>query len=543
MQLYLYKINAPHNYVNKFAKDYQLIGILDGYLKQPTSILHPSILIDPTGDANRLVADDNNNDIVDDSSNDITFISNDVSLYYANYVYIPEFKRYYYINDIIVVTNALIQINTDVDVLMSFKDDILTLDAFIGRNEYNYDDTLVDDKLNYHNYYNVVEYDNIGADDDSVNIKFDASPDILLDDPYRYLFSYMLVGSDDNYAIDGTQEAYGPLPSVEPFKFVSGAVYSIITDISGITDILKRAQKDDNIRSYIYTCMAYPFVIPTEAPNVVSMTFSFGSVDRTITIDHGKVIKNPKYLVLSTFDVNDYIDSDYISSISKYELYVPFGGYIQLNYSQVVGKKLSIVYSIINYTTGEGTYYILNMTDNVILASGQCILGIKMPLSTTNAMEVSDNQQNIMSSLALKTIATTVGAVMGVVGGYMTGGPTGALMAYGSVVGATASLASAGGTALAQLNTNYDRAQVDNISSNGGLYNALTPKFRITRPVPKSDDGNYKKFYGKPTKATHKLSTLRGFTIVDDIQLTNITNALDNELNDIKALLMNGVIL
>lgn len=539
MQLYLYKINAPHNYVNKFAKDYQLIGILDGYLKQPTSILHPSILIDPTGDANRLVADDNNNDIVDDANNDITFISSDVSLYYANYVYIPEFKRYYYINDIIVVTNALIQINTDVDVLMSFKDDILNLDAFIGRNEYNYDDTLVDDKLNYYNYYNVTEYDNIGVDDDSVNIEFDADPSSAYR-PYRYLFSYMLVGSDDNYSISGTQEAYGPLPPVKPIAYVSDTVYPVVTNLSGISKIIDYAQKDDTIRSYIYACVAYPFTIPTEATYDGEMTFSFGSPEKTITIEHGKIIKNPKYLILSTFDVSDYIDSDYISSISKYELYVPFGGYIQLNYSQIVGKKLSIAYSIINYTTGESSWYILNMTDNVILANGPCMLGIKMPLSTTNALEVSDNQQNIMSSLALKTIATTVGAVVGVVGGVATGNP---MVAYGSVVAATASLATAGGTALAQLNTNYDRAQVDNIASNGGLYNALTPKLRITRPVPKSNDSNYKKFYGKPTKATHKLSTLRGFTVVDEVQLTNITNAFDNELNDIKALLMNGVIL
>ena len=540
MQLYLYKINAPHNYVNKFAKDYQLIGILDGYLKQPTSILHPSILIDPTGDANRLVADDNNDDIVDDSSNDITFISNDVSLYYANYVYIPEFKRYYYINDIIVVTNALIQINTDVDVLMSFKDDILNLDAFIGRNEYNYDDTLVDDKLNYYNYYNVSEYDNVGVDDDSVNIKFDAAP-TYLDDPYRYLFCYMLVGSDDNYSISGVQEAYGPLPSVKPNSYVSDTVYPVITDLEGITKIINYAQKDDTIRSYIYACVAYPFSIPTNAPSYAdSMTFSFGSTQKTITIDHGKVIIDPKYLILSTFDVSDYIDSDYISSISKYELYVPFGGYIQLNYSQIINKRLSIVYSIINYTTGEGSWYILNMTDNIVIANGPCMLGVKMPLSTSNAMEVSDNEQNIMSSLALKTIATTVSTVIGVIGGAASGNP---IVAYGSLVAGTAALASQGGTALAQLNTNYDRAQVDNISSNGGLYNALTPKFRISRPVPKSDDSNYAKFYGKPTKETHKLSTLRGFTIVDEIQLTNITNAFDVELNDIKALLMNGVIL
>lgn len=542
MKLVLYNNFSETNQVDKSISK---IIELEGSLLDATSIINPTIKIffnPETMDGY----------VVDDNKVYITFngvkITWDSFIYdyvlAANYAYIPEFNRYYFINDIISVRKNIWQLVMNVDVLMSYKDHILKLDAFIGRNEFNYDVTLADDKLNYYNYYDIKEYDNVGVDDESVNIEFDANPDSLLDDPYRYLFSYMLVGSDDNYSISGTQEAYGPLPPVNAYKFVSGAVYPVITNIRGITDILKRAQTDDIIRGYIYSCIAYPFVIPTDSLSDGEMTFSFGSTDRTITIEHGKVIINPKYLVLATFNVSDYgVEFDYISSISKYELYVPFGGYVQLNYSQIVGKKLSIVYSIINYTTGEGTFYVLNITDNIILTSGQCMLGIKMPLSTTNALEVSNNEQNIMTSLALKTIATTVGAVMGVVAGFATGGASGALMAYGSVVAGTTSLATAGGTAITQLNTNYDRAQIDNIASNGGLYNALTPKLRISKPVPKSDDANYAKFYGRPTKETHKLSELKGFTIVDDIHLENIASASDSEHNMIKSLLKEGIIL
>ena len=48
-----------------------------------------------------------------------------------NYAYISAFKRYYYITDIISVTNTLWQINCHTDVLMSFKGQILSSKAII----------------------------------------------------------------------------------------------------------------------------------------------------------------------------------------------------------------------------------------------------------------------------------------------------------------------------------------------------------------------------------------------------------------------------
>ena len=42
----------------------------------------------------------------------------------ANYMYIPDLGRYYYIIDIIFETNNRIRVNTMVDVLMSYKDQL-----------------------------------------------------------------------------------------------------------------------------------------------------------------------------------------------------------------------------------------------------------------------------------------------------------------------------------------------------------------------------------------------------------------------------------
>lgn len=50
-----------------------------------------------------------------------------------NYCYIEKFKRYYFINDIEIYPNKIYILHLEVDVLMSFKDDILNSWATINQ--------------------------------------------------------------------------------------------------------------------------------------------------------------------------------------------------------------------------------------------------------------------------------------------------------------------------------------------------------------------------------------------------------------------------
>ena len=64
-----------------------------------------------------------------------------------NYAYISLFNRYYFITDIISLRTGLWQINLKCDVLMSFKNQILNKEVIVDRQEFNYNDYLVDDKI------------------------------------------------------------------------------------------------------------------------------------------------------------------------------------------------------------------------------------------------------------------------------------------------------------------------------------------------------------------------------------------------------------
>lgn len=65
----------------------------------------------------------------------------------VNYAYIAEFDRYYNVNAIHAPVNDMWRIECEVDVLMTYKDEIAGLTGIVRRNEDNYDMYLHDDLI------------------------------------------------------------------------------------------------------------------------------------------------------------------------------------------------------------------------------------------------------------------------------------------------------------------------------------------------------------------------------------------------------------
>lgn len=63
-----------------------------------------------------------------------------------NYVYIEQLNRYYYVTDIVSVKYKLWTISLSVDVLMSYKNALLSCTAFVDRNENTFDNNIIDKK-------------------------------------------------------------------------------------------------------------------------------------------------------------------------------------------------------------------------------------------------------------------------------------------------------------------------------------------------------------------------------------------------------------
>ena len=91
MELQIYNNNSNTNVLNKKIT---LVDTLEFNLKADNSILQPILILKnyKTG----------------------------------NYCYIKEFNRYYYISDIRVLTGGLYQLQLEIDVLMTYKDKIMS---------------------------------------------------------------------------------------------------------------------------------------------------------------------------------------------------------------------------------------------------------------------------------------------------------------------------------------------------------------------------------------------------------------------------------
>ena len=81
---------------------------------------------------------------------------NIVCLY--NYVFIPDFNRYYFITNIIAITDTLTEITLHVDVLMSFKDYIRVNLATTRRQENDWNLYLNDGSFRTYQYKTVGTY-------------------------------------------------------------------------------------------------------------------------------------------------------------------------------------------------------------------------------------------------------------------------------------------------------------------------------------------------------------------------------------------------
>lgn len=175
MKITLYKNISENNAINKSLA---YVGDLIGTLRQATSVLNPVILIEmDNGILNyNIDIQAQGDDIIyiDDEEYDVS-INLNYSIFECNYCYIEEFKRFYFIDDIVIQNNKLFSLALSVDVLESYKNKYMVLDAFVLRNEFEYDPFVNDVNINYYIDKDIVEFD---ADKgDMVNMAFNSNLD------------------------------------------------------------------------------------------------------------------------------------------------------------------------------------------------------------------------------------------------------------------------------------------------------------------------------------------------------------------------------
>ena len=543
MNITLYKSKSSMNTVDKGGANLTPLLTVSGNFKNAQSILTPIVIIDTIDPF--LLVDDSGELVLDDSKRPL-LTSRDASkeIIKANYCYIDELQRYYFISDIQVVNNDLIQLYLKEDVLYTYANQIKEHTAYISRNEFT-NTPLIEDRNEQLFYDKEVSYkDTVEiTTGEAVNFAFNVSQ--LGTD--NIIFSALSKQTDYRA---GLVDSPKDLPSFNYINEFYTTLLSIdrpllIPYIAGQYIAQLCIDKDSN-KSYIKNMLICPFDVTNQTDTTKSLPIYLGDTnisDMGSSTDPAQKVGNvhpmkaltSDYLVIADFTIPDatsYLDYE---PYCQYEVFVPFYGYVTLPINKVRGKRILLYYAL-DWQKGTGMAFIsiITGTENSVIWNSQVDPFIHVELSTTNNYENKVAKNGVVTSTVLGSLSAGISLVAGVA----TANP---LAIAAGAMGLGKTIASSVQTSQGII----DRANVGFTDGMLSQYSNTKPFLRITKMKTTNtiNKDNYAHLFGLPLYKSYKLKDLRGYTIISEINLDDLDTAKSSELVELYSLLKGGVYL
>ena len=478
-----------------------------------------------------------------------------------NYIFIPKLNRYYYITNIQLTTKDYTKLILQEDVLMSWKSLILQQSAYVTRYGGASESLIIDDRFPLLDEATttyltpsmtagvpLVSFKSVMGTVSALDTT--KKPNVFM----KVTTSTLLLtdNSDDITAPTGTD-----LPNIQSKRHTCEREYLI--NINTLGYIVNACLNNEAPSTYIHSALLLPFDLTDIFTDATSGNYIY--VGDKALID-GDTWGNPSDLVEASpktwmtkkggcpyIRVADFtfgtagsitLEFNYLdySPYTLWEIYLPFVGYQVLDPVAVIGKRIQVYYTF-DLDTGLSTCYVYNQTDKKVVWSGSCQIGMKLPLAVTNAEELARQKNattlNLIMGLMSSALSVGVGAYSG-----------NAVAVMGGIMGGAKTIASS----VNGYNSLIEKAQITYGSSDNALYSPLSVHIRRTthRKVLTTVDEQtlFNKINGKPYKKYVALSSLTtgNYIEVGEIHFDfNDENIYNEEVNEIIALLKNGVIL
>lgn len=251
-----------------------------------------------------------------------------------------------------------------------------------------------------------------------------------------------------------------------------------------------------------------------------------------VTVDCGSVFISKFY--------GSYLDHD---PYTKYTLYLPYIGELDINADEITGKTVSVKYHC-NVVTGDTVAVVLINNRACYTAMGNIIR--QLPLSQVDfssviqtavsaAATVLTSATSISSGIASEGLAIASGNVSAAIGGQSR-------INNAAAQGVASTLNNVASTKLG-----YKHA--GKIGQGAAQMSVQKPFFTVSRPnllLPEGVDGarnsSQKRYTGYPANYIDELRNFHGLTVVEECQL-NMLGATDAEIAEATEILRGGVIL
>lgn len=471
------------------------------YLKFPTDILNPTIRI----------TDQLESGVLD-----------------CNYAYIKDFGRYYFISNITIFNNETIDIYLTVDVMMSWWNEFKLYNMLIGRCEdwHSWDDEVIDNQCSFKQGVVVT---NVGIPTNPDDDVFNWDDSVL-----NYLCVIMTNQDTRTSNIIDLPQTNINIPKLDNKPM--GAQINNAPYMGGyalMKWLLGEMIHDATARSFVKYCKVLPINIPYLPGTALQPDFLEHEIyvgDNPMPVTTPLQVYFPKYTVLrykiAEFTFNEYLITGMHterwlrkSPYSKYELFVPFYGFVELNYDMCYGETLKLYY-FFNIDNGESYAIITRSSDNRNIWSDSVNLGIDVPLDGSNGQEQEQVRRSAEISGAIKG---TIGAMTTIAGIALCATGYGAGAGVGMIAGGVGSAASGAIESMKTSMTTFVYGQTSVTSGTMGVINGLKAYIRFQKMVPEVDyfTSEFNHLKGKPSHIVSDLTNqdLGPFVQVDECEI------------------------
>ena len=267
----------------------------------------------------------------------------------------------------------------------------------------------------------------------------------------------------------------------------------------------------------IISLQVFPCAPDTGATEYVKLFNYSCKVDKLGTnASAPKLTSQFKQFNFGTLYVPEMFESFLDYDASAFQLYLPFIGTVDIPVGEVMNGYINLKYTV-DFFTGMCVANVL-CTKSAVLADGGS--------DTQYAQHSYMGNCSVQIPLHKESYASFVGSLANAASAGLRGGVAGA----------------AGSVFESALNGGFkpDIETKGTINANAGFCAVLYPYITITRPIPCEPD-SYQQLMGYPSYITSTLGQCTGLCVCDEIDLTSLAGATDEELNEIKQICKAGI--
>lgn len=406
-----------------------------------------------------------------------------------NYLYVPTFKHYYFINDIVSMANGLIRIICKQDILATYKADILNYEGFITYAASAYDPMIPDGRIATKNEIAEIRTTAFTWNDSAFNANG----------------CYVLAVTSQDGGANGFTSLY--IMDEATVNKVSKYMNSTLLSDSSLVTKLKNlfTSPIESVISCLWLPLNLNWVVTTLDADYRSIYLADIAIKDTGGNDiKAYLVTTPEILVtgassaLTTF----YSDFRKTSPYTKAELYIPFYGMIPVSMAEF--PELMSLRLQIDIMTGDATLRISTQKTTSGIASLALVSNINFNLGVKCIItQSSQDYSRLMHNLEGAVAGSSIGAI----------------------------------TDLAVQLSSTSKSTLGSVS--GRSMTGFNSAILYQTALSTTDPENMRLTMGRPYQQYSQLSAFTGFVQVQDASI--YIDGFENDRNAINGMLNSGI--